>query len=317
MKRTSLYITIAAMMVLAVSCKKDIPDLENTYPGSTSSNGALRNLFLQNAPAVQSFSFNASSGGYFMGTDGATLMVAPNAFLYQNNMPVTGNITLKLQEVYTKSDMIFAGGYTTSYGLPLVSGGEINVTAYQGTQELKLAYSGSVYATIPTTANAPGMKIFRASSFGPTRDFVLADTATVAATPDSSMSSFSYGFGLDSLDWSNCDQYFSMFYNTNTMTDFSVPVPAIFNDTNSMVLITSSYAQFAGRIWDYDETTHQFLCNYYRLPVGLDFTFTIVSEINGTFYYDSRTVTIQENMIITLNPEIATEAEITQNILSL
>lgn len=312
MKRNYFIIAAAGMALLATACKKDIPDMENTYPGVAASNGGLANLFLQNAPPVQQFTVNASTGAYITGMNGATLMISPNAFVFQNNQPVTGNVTVGLQEVYNKRDIIFSGGFTTAYGLPLVSGGEINVTAYQNSQELKLAYSGAIYATIPTTSTAPAMNLFRASSFGPDRDFVPMATQN-AINPGWDSSGYNYGFGLDSLDWSNCDVYMS-YANQYDMTEFTVPVPAIYNDSNCYVIITSTHSTFATRIWEYDAATHMFECGYYRLPVGLDFTFTIISEINGTYAYDSRTVTMEENMSITLNPSVTTEAQIIQNV---
>ncbi len=311
-----IFATLTVALTLTLACKKDIPDLDNTYPGNTSSNGALANFIAQHAPTVQSFTFTASSGGTFYGTDGAVIYVYPNAFVYQNNMPVIGSVTLSIQEVYTKSDIIYSGAFTTAYGLPLVSGGEVNVTAYQGTQELKLAYSESVYVTIPTPSGAPAMSEFRGSSFGPDRDFVVVDTPAIAVVVDS-FGGTNYGFGLDSLDWTNCDQYFSLFYNTSTMTEFSISVPTLFDNLNSFVLVTSSYANFACRIWEYDSTSHTFTCSYYRLPVGKDFTFTVVSEIGGTFYYASQTVTLEENHAVSLVPQVTPEAQVEQNILGL
>lgn len=315
---TSVIAGIAAASIL-FSCAKETP--ENTWPANTSSNGALATFIAQNAPPIQQFSVNAASGGMIYGTNGARVYFYPNAFVYQNNSPVSGAVTVYLQEVYNKRDIIFSGGFTTSNGLPLVSGGEINVTAYHGSQELKLAVPGLAYAIIPAPLNPQPMKRFIASAITADRDFV-DDTATIQATPDTTMnpgpgpsSGYSYGFGLDSLDWTNCDQYWSFSYTTNaTMTEFSIPVSQLFDDENSFVLVTSSYSTFASRIWDYDPATHTFLCNYYRLPVGYDFTFTIVSEINGAFYYDSRTVTMEENMIIALTPQITTEVQILQNI---
>lgn len=318
MKRNYFIIAAAGIALLATACKKDIPDMDNTYPGSTGSNGGLANLFAQNAPPMQQFTINASTGGFITGANGATLMISPNAFVYQNNQPVTGNVTVSLQEVYNKRDIIFSGGFTTAYGLPLVSGGEINVTAYQNSQELKLAYSGAIYATIPTTANDPAMNLFRGSNFGPDRDFVLANQNVINPQPDCTWApgpnNYHYGFGLDSLHWTNCDVYMGLFYGVNDMTEFSVSVPSIFNDTNCYVIITSSHADFACRLYNYDYATSTFECGYYRLPVGLDFTFTIISEINGTYYYDSRTVTLAENTSVALTPAITTEAQIIQNV---
>jgi hypothetical protein len=315
MKRIQIITAIlGTAMLFTNACKKDIEEM-NHHPLNTSSNGALANFIAQHAPPVQSFTFNASTGGMFYGTDGAVIYVSPNAFVHQNNIAVTGTVTLNIQEVYTKSDIIFSGAFTTANGLPLISGGEINVTAYQGTQELKLAYSESVYVTIPTIPGAPAMSEFGGSAFGADRDFIQVDSPAVVIVTDSS--STSYGFGLDSLDWTNCDQYMSIFYNTGPMTEFSISVPTLFDSENSFVLVTSSYANYASRIWDYDEATHTFLCNYYRLPVGMDFTFTIVSEINGTFYYASQTVTIEQNQAVSLVPQVMSEAQVEQNILGL
>lgn len=315
----TLFIVCAAIGVFAWSCAKE--GLENSMPRNTSSNGALNSLFAQQAPPIQQFTIDAANGGTIYGARGARIYFSPNAFVYQNNMAVSGNVEIRLQEVYTKKDIIFSGGYTTSNGLPLVSGGEINVTAWQGSQELKLAVPA--YATIPTPLNPQPMEKFVAADITNTRDFTEDDSSNVIIFPDTTQnpgpgpsSGYSYGFGLDSLDWTNCDQYYVMSYNdpNAVMTEFSLPVPQLFNSGNSMVFVTSSYVTFAAEIWDFSATTNKFLCNYYRLPIGYDFTFTVISEINGAFYYDSRTVTMTENMSITLNPQITTEAQIIQNV---
>lgn len=315
MKRNYLIPAIAAAVLVFSGCKKDIDERDNTFPANTASNGAILNLFAQHAPPVQQFTISAATGGTVYGASGGRVTFVPNAFRYANNQPVTGNVTIHLQEVYTKRDIIFSGGYTTAHGLPLVSGGEMNITAWQGSQELKLAGPGYATARIPAAANAAPMRKFWAANIGPDADFRMTDSTTIGPTPDSSASSYSYGFGLDSLDWTNCDQYYSFVYSHNaTMAEFYVPVPSIFNGQNSFVLITSPYSMSASRVWRYNSSAQRFECDYYRLPVGFDFTFTIVSEINGTFYYDSRTVTIADNITIALNPKITSEAQIIQNV---
>lgn len=311
MKRTSFIIAASAGILFAVSCKKDIPDTENTYPGLNVSNGALDNFFAQHAPTIQQFTMNAASGGYFTASGGATVYFPAGALAYQNGQPVTGNVTISIQEVYNRRDMILAGAYTTSNGLPLVSGGEINVTAYQGTLKLKLMTSNSVMVTMPAGTSTPAtMYEFRAPMFNEDRDFIPVNPNQAMQTTLDSAGSWVYSFALDSLDWTNCDQYMSM----AGPTEFNIPVPNIFNGENCMVFVTSGMSNYASRIWHWSEEEHRFECGYYRLPVGQTFTFTAIAEINGNFYYDSRTVEITENISVTLNPVLTSEAQVLQNI---
>src|ERR1043165_7579375 len=143
MNRNHLILA-AGISIFVLSCKKDITEMKNIYPASTTSNGSLANFIAQHAPAMQQFTINATSGGILNGTSGAIITIAPNAFLYPNNQPVTGSVTINLQEVYNKQDIIFSGANTTSNGLPLSSGGEVYVTATQGSQQLILANANSV-----------------------------------------------------------------------------------------------------------------------------------------------------------------------------
>jgi len=311
-----IFATIAGAMIFSVACKKDIADLDNTYPGNTSSNGALANFIAQNAPPVQQFTINAANGGMIYGANGAIITINPNSFVYQNNQPVTGNVTVSLMEVYSKRDIIFSGGFTTSSGLPLTSGGEINMTAYQGTQELRLANAYSVTVKIPAPTNAPPMQEWIASSLNAATDFQRVDTGSgnVTVVQDSSFAVNYYEFQLDSLDWTNCDQYLN--YNA-VQTEFNIPLPALYDDENTMMIVTSQYSQYAAKIHFFDEATNAFDCGYYRLTVGDQYTFTSISEINGAFYYDSRTVTITEGISVTMNPQPMSEAQILQNINSL
>lgn len=312
MKPTSIIIAASAALLFTVSCKKDIPDMDNTYPGSNTSNGALASLFAQNAPPVQQFTMNAAGGGFFVCTGGATVWFPPNSLAYQNGQPVTGSVTVKIQEVYNKRDIILSGAYTTSNGLPLISGGEINVTAYQGNAELRLLASNSVQVTLPAgNSSQPAMMgEFWAPSFGPSRDFLAVNAAQPMQVATDSSGNWVYQFALDSLDWTNCDQYMSM----ANPTEFNIPLPTLFNNDNCMVFVTSPLSNFASKIWDWNEADNRFDCNYYRLPVGEQFTFTAVGEINGTFYYDSRVVTITENISVTLNPVLTPQATVMQNI---
>ncbi|HTF04476.1 MAG TPA: hypothetical protein VK826_10635 [Bacteroidia bacterium] len=310
--KPQMLVAIGAGILFIASCSKE-EGLENTYPTSTNSNGSLDAFFVQNAPALQSFTFNVSSGSYFIGAQGTTVTVSPNAFVYQNNFPVTGSVTVYVREVMNKKDMILSGGFTTSNGRPLVSGGEVNVTAFQGTQELKLASANSVNVTIPAgNTPPPNMYEFRASSFGIANDFIPVNMQAPIAVVSDSSGGYSYAFALDSLHWSNVDQFMNI---PGTLTSFSVTVPNIFNSENCMIFITVEGSQFASQIYRFDPAVRSFVSGpYYKLPEGLDVTFTAIAEINGQFYYASNEVTIAENHNTSLYPATTSEAQILQNL---
>jgi hypothetical protein len=310
--KSQILFAIGAGMLFIASCSKE-EGLENTYPTSTGSNGSLDAFFVQYGPAQQSFTFNVAMGSYFVGAQGTTVTVSPNAFLYQNNFPVTGSVTVYVQEVFNKKDMILSGGFTTSNGRPLVSGGEVNVTAFQGLQELKLASSNSVNITMPAgNTPPPTMYEFRASSFGITNDFIPVNMQTPISVTSDSSGGYSYAFALDSLDWTNCDQFMSL---PGDLTSFSVTVPNIFNSENCMVFITVEGYQYASKIYRFDGPSNTFVSGpYYQLPEGLEVTFTAIAEINGQFYYASNQSTITEDHNTSLYPAVSSEWDIMQHL---
>jgi hypothetical protein len=310
MKKLIPFCVVAGTALLFMQCTK-YEDIENTYPQSTQSNGALTALLAQNAPQVQQFSFTAAAGGYFMCSGGAQLSISPNAFLYPNNTTVTGTVDLKVQEVYNKKDIICSGAFTTSAGRPLISGGEINVTAWQGNTKLKLANNNSVNVSLPAGSSQPApMFEFRAPRFNGNTDFIPVNVTQPMATATDSAGNRVYQFALDSLDWTNCDQYMGI----ANPTEFSVPLPSFFDNNNTMVFITSPTSQFASRIWHWEAQLHSYVCGYYRLPIGETFTFTAISEINGNFYYDSRDVEITEDIMVSMYPQPISQAQLMQNI---
>lgn len=314
--KSSLVVAGIAAIALIYSCAKE--SLENTFPANNSSNGSLANFIAQNAPPMQQFTVDASTGGIINGISGAVVMISPNSFLFQNNQPVSGNVTISVQEVYSKQAVIFSGASTTANGLPLVSGGEIFISAFQASQELILANANSITVQIPAGNNPQPMQEFTAQDFNSGNDFALVSgpTGQVAVIMDST-AAFGYAnyqFQLNSLNWTNCDQY----NNPGAeQTQFMVPLSGIFDGHNSMLIVTSPTSMYASKVSFFDYPSNSFQAGYYALTIGDEFTFSIVSEINGQFYWDTRTVTITEHISVALNPQPTTEAQVLQNINSL
>lgn len=322
MKRNYLLTaTFTGAILFTIACKKDIPDLENTYPGNTHSNGAMNAYFQQIAPSTQTFTVDASNGGYFTGTEGTMIAFGPGAFLYSNGQPVSGNVTVELIEVFSKKAIIATGGFTMADGVPINSDGEVNITAWQGSQELVLAGAGSMTVGIPAGTNPDfTMDLFVAPTIGAGRDFDL-DTVGLTVVQDSAPGpagpTYYYYAYPSTLGWTNIDQYMS---GASDLTPYSVSLPLIFNDTNTVVIFSLNDYNSVGSIYGYyfDEPTNTFTSGpYYQMPVGFDVTFIAISEINGQFYYAEQQLIVGQTCAISLIPQICTQAYIDQKLNSL
>ncbi len=318
MKRNLLILTVASLAVVMVSCKKDIVERDNTYPGSYSSNGALNSYFQQAGPQLQTFTVNAATGGVFYGNQGARLVIAPNSFVYQNMQPVTGSVDLQLIEVYGKKAIICSGGFTTSNGVPIESGGEIYINAWQGNNELELNPAGGITASIPAgLTTPPPMENFTASEIGEGADFDRVDSSLVQITWDTSnvvAAQYYYNLQVYQFGWANCDVYMN---SNSDLTDFTVSLPQTFNHENTMVIISFTDYNTVSTMYTFDEETNAYVSGYYKLPIGFDVTFIAISEINGQFYYTEHSTNIVEDHLISLTPQVCTEAYVDQMLTSL
>ncbi len=308
-----LMTAVVLLGLLAAGCKKDVIEEPLPNPGNAS-NGALAAFFSQNAPAVQTFTVNAAQYATVTGQRGTRITIYPNAFLSQASQPVTGNITLKLQEVFNKKDILLSGASTVADGKPLISGGEINLTAWQGNNELKLNPAGVVLVDMPA-GNTPSnnMNEFYASRIDSTEDFTAPDTTqNINLTWDSLSQTMVYAFQIDSMNWINCDYYMSVI---GPQTSFKATVPSQFDASNCQVFVAFNGQQSAAHCWYHTPGGHEFAPGlWYTVPVGLSVTFVAIAEINGQFYSAFQSTTISNNHNEIMNMVQTTEAQINQQL---
>lgn len=326
MKRTSIYLSIFAAAVLAVACKKDIADFENTYPGSTGSTGGLSTALQQNGPQTLTVTFNASSGMSFMGYSGTKVFIPANAFVYPNQQPVTGNVTVTLLEAYNRKDMVCSGGFTTANGLPIVSGGEVFMRATQNNVELDYNQSAQPMRVLfPTNNPSTEMELFLADNIGSGDDFDRVDSSMWITTdctfvqlppgPPPPPPPYYYEVYTMQLGWTNCDYFMS---SSGDLSAFTISVPPMFDNLNSMVIITYDNYSSVTSVYNYDAGTHAFNSGtYYKLPVGMGVKFIIMSEINGQLYWGEQPATIVDQHVTSLIPQPVTRAEFDQKLQTL
>ena len=128
-------------------------------------------------------------------------------------------------------------------------------------------------------------------------DLSVDDTVTTNVTIDSTGQGnewelFLFDFSIDSVGWINCDYFYS---SLDPLTDVEVDLPEDYNGINTMVFVYYSDINAVANMNDSDEDGTFNLGYSYETPVGMDVSFILVSEIDGSYYYASVAATITDN----------------------
>jgi hypothetical protein len=290
-----LFNSALALSVLLVSCKKDEP----TPPPAATSD--LSGYFDENRDAaIQTFSINASSANQFTGSNGVIVTVPANAFTYANGAPVTGTITMSLIEILDQSSMILMGMPTTSNGEILVSGGQINLTAAQGSIPVYLT-NGDVSVMVPTSNFDSQMALFEGieGSEGDVDWILSIDDSTsmqdsLGFVPDSSGGFFGGYYYFDwndsTLGWINCDYFYS---SGDPLTSLTADLDAQYNLSNTSVYLHFTSMNSVASLY-YDGTNFSSA----TIPENMQLTVVCISEISGSYYSALVPVTVTPNLVV-------------------
>jgi hypothetical protein len=164
---------------------------------------ALSDLFKNIAPPMQNFTVTAGQQQVVVGEKGTKITFYSNSFKKKDGTILTsGNVKIVLQEMLTGSEMILANKTTTSDGKLLVSGGQIYIKAYIGSEELLVNKASKPQVDIPAKT-MDNMEMFLGNTKendsikGDTVINWVRDTTTVRRVKDSFESR--YNFLLDSF----------------------------------------------------------------------------------------------------------------------
>ncbi len=276
------FIAIAGVLAFTACKKKDttpsVPVVQPTSPSASLTD--LKNFLKANLDgAAQTFTVNEDAGQTITGSKGTVVTISPNSFQTLSGGAVTGNITVKLVEIFDKKDMIMMNAATMGRWWdgsmkPLVSGGEFRITATQNGQALKLAPGMQFQANVPAAGGVdPNMGLFYGEN-GSNPDTLVwtpADSALFIGQGNQ------YTFWSDSMNWVNCDYFYN---NPNPQTVVQVTPPAGFDNSNLLLFISfdgintiASMYHFAGGNF----TT----APSYTLPIGMNVHFVAIAMING------------------------------------
>ena len=247
MKTINRVAILLLMVFTFFACEKD------TVQTSKEPYASLDEFFIKNGSSVQQFTMNAENGGTISGSKGASIEFPPNSFQHLNGMPATGNVTISLEEIYKKSDMMLSRISTSSNGDLLKSGGMFSLTVSQNGENLYMADGKSYVATIPASNPDFNMLpyIIAPSDSLNNTNWVMADTSTINDTVAWGIvnvyakiyfEASSYIWSSNWLGWSNCDHIYPGVNNapiTFSSTDSlnaSLQTFLVFEDNSAIIL---------------------------------------------------------------------------------
>ncbi|MBE0424093.1 MAG: hypothetical protein IBX66_09170 [Lutibacter sp.] len=306
---------VMALSLIAIfaSCDNNNDDFVDLQPQPDGV--ALAARFNNNrADAVEEFALDAATGGVITGTQGTQIAFQPNSFGL-NGTPVTGNVTVRLVEIYDKASMLLKNRSTLGQRAngdkeALKSAGEFFVDAVQGTNKLALL----VMASVTSRPIAPqdldgGMQIFRAGGnddcdgLDATCDWVETDEDRNGENDKPGVRDgqgaaglfVTYNYNIGNFGWTNLDKWISF---TGPKTEIFVDVPDGFNQDNCAVYLSydgEPTALARMDVWNTD--VEMFTEHYGLIPIGLAVHIIMVAEINGQLNYAIQGTTVVDNHI--------------------
>jgi hypothetical protein len=155
MNKLNLFAVVLASIALQ-NCGKTY-DPGSVAGGNYTIASAMASLALQ----PKTVTLDAGTGGSFRGNSGTRYVFQPSSFRTASGTIVTGNVEVQVTEFLNKTDMLFSGVLPICNGEALLSGGEIEVHAKQGGQELQMAPGATFKANMPMKGTDPaGMELF-------------------------------------------------------------------------------------------------------------------------------------------------------------
>jgi hypothetical protein len=296
-----------SLLVFVTSCNPK-EDIQPTLPDGA----ALNQRFDDNkANAVQEFTIDASVGGVITGTQGTKVTFPPNSFGL-NGTPVTGNVTVKLIEIYDKASMLLKdkstlGMHANGDKEALKSAGEFFINAEQDTNNLELLEMASVESRPVDFADLDGgMQVFRGDD-ATNGDWVEADEDGDGEKDNPQIKdgggangvSATYNYDIGDFGWTNLDRWYSF---TGPKTQLYIDVPDGFDQNNCAVYLSYDGEPTAlARMDIWDTSLQMFTEHYGMIPIGQQVHIIMVAEINGQLNY-----AIQGTIIVDQDVEVIT-----------
>ncbi|KAB2810396.1 hypothetical protein [Phaeocystidibacter luteus] len=293
MKILKLPLLACLFAIGFTACESDpLGGDNNPDPTPTATYTSINELLEDMAPPVQTFGFDADDGGVFTTPRGSQITIPSSAFVGLNGQPISGNVQLEFQEIFTRTDMMTTGVTTVSNNALLNSGGAYTIDVTQNGQSLAVAPNASIEVRIPEQAVDPGMQIFVGQNLGTgsNNTWQLPDSAT---TFNFLRDNGFYQITSQYLGWVNCDA----FYQAGILDPIHFDLLGVqgLDYTNTIIF---GYAHGINNLFNPWKLANASFVNSqmrnYRLP-NVNQTIIVLTLKQGQFYYGT----------LNINPPVA------------
>jgi len=320
-KMTQIQKLLAALLLLitAACTPEEEPKLEVNAVDPPNSKLELEQFMKAGREAFQEFTFDAGAAQTITGAEGTIFTIPANAFEHPNGQAISGNVTLRLREMYSPGAMIFNDAGTVSNGKILNSSGSFELAIQQNGTDVRLAPNAQIGVGVPTDSMDANMELFAAN----TRDtnnqinWQAQDVNVADTTRDSTGTAIDslYRFQLRSLfRFINCD-----YFNTDPrpLTEVTIQVGPNMTRTDTRVLVYLPSVNAMVPVYNF--SSPNFLINGgYRLPVGINAVFIAINVDNlGVYNYAIQQNTVTQNHLEVMNFSSITQTQLIQLLNSL
>lgn len=260
----------------------------------------LEQFFAEQGADRQSFTISAGSNQQVTGDKGIQLYIPANAFVDPDGNPVSGDVELELEEIYSPEAMVKTNATTeTASGEPLITGGMFRVEARQDGRELRLPDSSSISVAMPArtnTGNIDRMRLWTsdrsARSQSPNWSPVSEEPTAFLEREDASGDRPTWYTSISDLGFVNCD---------------------VFNDETPTARLTIGQSGYAGdpanfRVFVYSADPTGLLSASVEngafvrsgLPHG-SYTVVALGVDEGTQYFGTKDLTLDGDQSVTVD----------------
>lgn len=285
-------------------------DQEETLPEETAEIPHLdQETLIAEESDKQTFTVPAGDEIIIQGKKGTTITIPENSLVDKNGTPVTDSVTVELQEVYTKSEMLTTGLETSSEGKLLESGGMVNMQIKSAdNEEVSLSENSSYTIELPTESKKADMTLFYADHTDGSMDWKLADRNVPddSAYLENQKTLDKYVFRSSKLGWINADRFVGMEEKTNLRINLGTAPPdvsvcMVFSRLNSVLNMTGKKKDIL----------------FSHIPVGERATLVAFSKDGGKVMFASKDIIIQKDITESLTLQQLTETEFLEKIRAL
>ncbi len=321
-KKLSLVIAVASVIGFAVGCETQKND-----EASTSSKEQIEALFDKMAPEMQTFTIDPTQPNTITGEDGTVITIPANSLVDANGNPVTGSVTISLQEILSIGDQLTSGVSAVSNGQFLSSGGEFYFTATLNGKTLDVDPSNPITVVVPADQVDSTMQVFLGDMTNDkegdsTVNWVLP-TDTTTQTDTSSYINYQMQYSNDyTIILSNL--YQSGWYNIDCYVDWNNLIQELVCEINVNnneykeeidFLLKTFYKEYACVSYKQNTgvvTATQSLIAYEYWMPGKNATVIVTGKgkKSGKLYYGTYTFTVNSNSKPVINLTMVTEAEL-------